>query len=441
MLAIRANSRWGNALGHLVFVECTRTSIQALELARAAGHRVSLITDHRFDKLLFGPRELLRLRAFAADTIEVADTQRADEVELGLRTAMQRAPVDSVLSTLHLCVVATAEAAERLGLRATSHAGVMNAHDKARCREALAAHGVASVRFAVVESAARARSEAQRIGFPLIAKPTTGSGKVLARIVANLDELEAHLADAEQQIQALRSCREEVTFRFNLEEIAVGPMFSVEVATSAQGEWAALVFLRRKRARHNPVLEMGSTIPCGFSEAQFGEAERYMRQVTDALGLDFGMFHAEFVWTAQGPRLIEVNPRIAGGSIPDLVRAATGANLFETLVRVHAGERLGLGRLTCRGASSHTYIAAREDSRVRSDLAPDWFDAFRPRLLEGYSDIAAGQLLRRMDGNSDTYGVMRVQAATPTAAAEQAEALRRDAQAALGVALVEVEEA
>lgn len=428
-------------MSHLVFVECTRASIQALELARAGGHRVSLITDHRFDKILYGPHDLQRLRAFAADTVEVADTQRADDVELGLRMAMQRAPIDSVLSTLHLCVVATAEAAARLGLRATSHAGVLNAHDKARCREALVTHGVPSVRFAVVESAAQARHEAVRIGFPLIAKPTTGSGKVLARVITNLDELEAHMASAQQQMQALRSCREEVTFRFNLEEIAVGPMFSVEVAMSAHDEWAALVFLRRKRARHNPVLEMGSTIPCGFSESQLGEAERYVRQVTDALGLDFGMFHVEFVWSAQGPRLIEVNPRVAGGSIPDLVRAATGVNLFETLVRVHAGERLGLSRLACFGASSHTYLAAREDSLVRQDLAPNWFEAFRPRLLEGHSNIAAGQLLRRMDGNSDTYGVMRVHAATPAAAADQAEALRRDAQATLGIELVEVEEA
>ncbi|WP_431825855.1 hypothetical protein [Burkholderia sp. F1] len=37
-----------------------------------------------------------------------------------------------------------------------------------------------------------------------------------------------------------------------------------------------------------------------------------------ALGLDIGMFHMEFIHTEQGPRQIEVNLRIAGGTIPDL---------------------------------------------------------------------------------------------------------------------------
>lgn len=425
-------------MGHLVFVESTRAGIQALEIAQSLGHRVTLLRDGRFD-LQYGAAERRRLQPFVHDAVPVADSQDPAALEHGLREAMRRAPVASVLTTLHLCVLATARAAQRLGLRATAAEGVQDAHDKARCRAALLAHGLPTVRHAVAESPAQALRAAETIGYPLVVKPTAGSGKVLARIVDDARALQAHLDAAAGQIEVLRREREEVTYRFVLEEVAQGPMYSAEVAASVHGERAALVFLRRKRARHNPVLEMGSTIPCGFDAAQFERAGDYVKRVTAALGLDLGLFHVEFIWTADGPRLIEVNPRAAGGAIPDLVRAATGVNLFELLVRLHAGERLGLAALPLRHAVSHTYIAARAHGCVREDLPPDWFAAFRPRLLEGHADIRPGQRLRPMDGNGDTYGVMRVRAPTPELAAQHSEQLRRDVQAALGLGLVEVE--
>ena len=157
-----------------------------------------------------------------------------------------------------------------------------------------------------------------------------------------------------------------------------------------------------------------------------------------AVGLDVGVFHLEFIYTEDGPRLVEVNPRIAGGAIPDLIRTATGEDLFEYLIRIYAGEPIATRRFSCSGATSHTFIAAYEDCVVRSDLPANWFDPFKARIASGSVDVAAGQALRKMDGNYDLYGVVRVTAADYAAAVATTEQLRREVEAQLGVKLVEV---
>ncbi|SLM62737.1 MULTISPECIES: ATP-grasp domain-containing protein [Dickeya] len=50
----------------------------------------------------------------------------------------------------------------------------------------------------------------------------------------------------------------------------------------------------------------------------------YHKLVLDALGLTFGPCHNEIMLTEKGPVLIEMNPRPAGGNIPDITQACTG---------------------------------------------------------------------------------------------------------------------
>jgi hypothetical protein len=82
-------------MSHLVFVESTRSGFGALECARAAGHRVSLITDRRFDDVFYTLAELARLHTNADAVVVVENTQNPAQVEAGLRQARQLIPIDS----------------------------------------------------------------------------------------------------------------------------------------------------------------------------------------------------------------------------------------------------------------------------------------------------------------------------------------------------------
>ncbi|TMR94312.1 ATP-grasp domain-containing protein [Nonomuraea basaltis] len=59
-----------------------------------------------------------------------------------------------------------------------------------------------------------------------------------------------------------------------------------------------------------------------------------------ALGAGFGACHTEYVLTAGGPRVIEVNYRVVGDHCDFLLGDVLRVPLFEWILRVHLGERL-----------------------------------------------------------------------------------------------------
>lgn len=425
-------------MANLVFVESVRPGIRALEIAKRLGHHVTYVTAHQMD-WLFSDADRANLRRHADCTIETSDTHDPDVLTAALRQHAETQPIDAVVSTLQQFVESSAIAAERLGIRAVSVEGVRNARDKARCRDILRDHNIPSARHRLVRSAGAALDALAEVGYPAILKPTTGVGKVMTSLVHNEKEVVEHFANASRSYEGLRAgVKAEITLDFVVEEFVQGPLYSLELGVSSHGEYVPFTILKRKVGKHNPVLELGSTVPGDLTDAQYDAAAAYGIQVVKALGLDLGIFHIEFIYTTDGPRLVEANPRIAGGALSDLILTATGADLFEYLVRIYAGEPIGISRLTCSGATSHTFIAALEDCVVRSDLPPDWFEPFKARIAAGSADIVAGQALRRMDGNYDLYGVVRVTAPDYATAVQRTEELRREVEARLGVKLVEV---
>jgi biotin carboxylase len=64
---------------------------------------------------------------------------------------------------------------------------------------------------------------------------------------------------------------------------------------------------------------------------------RYVEQVTRAIDLRLGAFHAEARITTRGPVLIEINCRLGGGRITRLVELAKGMSLPAAVVRSYCG--------------------------------------------------------------------------------------------------------
>jgi biotin carboxylase len=276
-------------------------------------------------------------------------------------------------------------------------------------------------------------------GYPAVIKPTTGVGKVLTTIAYHEDDVRAHFANAAHNYEALRAgVKEEVTLEFVVEEFIHGSLYSVELGVSAHGEYIPFAILKRKLGKHNPVLEAGSTVPPGLSDDQYDLVSDYCARVVKALGLDLGIFHVEFIYAADGPRLVEVNPRIGGAVIPELIRNATGGDMFDVLLRIYLGERIGIKRFPYGPQTISTInVGSFEDCVVRSDLPANWFDGFRGRIISGAVDVVAGQTLRRMGGNYDNLGVFRVTANDYATAVKRAEELRLEMETVLGVRLVE----
>lgn len=392
----------------LVFVETTEPGLQALDLARQAGHRAILLRSPRYD--FYMPAEKrARVHERADLTVEIGDPYDTAAMLAGLSSAgIDPSGVGGVLSTMHMCALPAARLAAEVGAPGPDPAAVAAAKDKVRCRRMLDAAGIDDLAFAVAESVPEALDAADRIGFPVAVKPAGGFAKVSAAITRTAQEVRAHLAAVEAAVEGYEpGVAAELDGRFIVEEVAVGPLYSVEVAADGRAI-TPLVVVRRKTGRDNPILELGSTVPSGLPEAPEREIGDHAARVCRALGLTHGIFHIEIILTSRGPRLIEVNPRIAGGAIPDLVAAATGQNLFGLLVDLATGGPAPAEPLKAIAGASHSFITAAEDCDVRADLPADWFERFRPRIHSGWTKIVPGARLRRMDGNLDVYGVVRV---------------------------------
>ncbi|MFE0098746.1 acetyl-CoA carboxylase biotin carboxylase subunit family protein [Streptomyces sp. NPDC059009] len=427
-------------MAHLVFVEITALGVQSIAYAKRQGHEVTLLRSPLYD-FITPPAERAEAERLADRTLHAPDLQDVEVLRALLAEhGMGPGDVDAVLSTLSLCVLPAARLAERLGARGTPYEGAAAARDKGRCREILRAAGVPSLGFAVVSALPEALRAADTIGYPVVIKPVSGVGKAVTSIVADAAGLRAHFADAAEELRSMEpGLAAELDERYIVEELAVGELYSVEVA--ADGErFTPLVAVGRKMGRDNPVLELGCTVPSGLPAAEEAELGAYAAQVCRALGLGLGIFHVEVMRTARGFRLIETNPRISGGSLPDSVRLATDRSLFEILVDLFLGAPTPSGPLPWRRAASHTFLAAAHDTVVPADLAADWFEEFRPRLHSGFSRAVPGGRLRAMNGNFDPFGLIRVLDTDPDRAAEECARVRGDIEKRLGFPLTAVAE-
>jgi biotin carboxylase len=116
-----------------------------------------------------------------------------------------------------------------------------------------------------------------------------------------------------------------------VEEYVAGPEVSVETFGSE------IVGVTAKHLGRLPsFVECGHDFPVGPLIGA-GRVEAVAMAAVEALGLGFGPAHTEIRLAPRGPVVIEVNPRLAGGRIPTLVRLATGIDLVGATIDATIG--------------------------------------------------------------------------------------------------------
>src|SRR5262249_54068333 len=117
-----------------------------------------------------------------------------------------------------------------------------------------------------------------------------------------------------------------------IEEFVRGPEYSVEVFNGQA------VGVTRKHLSPAPYfVEIGHDFPAALPAAARASLAEIATAAVHAIGLTWGPAHVELRLAAAGPVVIEINPRLAGGFIPELVRLSTGLDLIEATVALAAG--------------------------------------------------------------------------------------------------------
>jgi biotin carboxylase len=249
----------------------------------------------------------------------------------GCRRLAEQGGLVGVTSSSEYFVATAAEVAGKLGLPAPDPLALVRCRHKDRQRAALAGAGLAIPAWRAVGEVGDAVAAADDIGYPVVVKPTTGSGSVGVRLCPDAAAVHDHVAAL---LDAPVNERGHAVPRLVLVERYVpGAEFSVETFDDV------VVGVVAKHLGPAPFfVETGHDLPAPVPGTQANALGETARHALAALGLGWGAAHTELRLTRHGPTVIEVNPRLAGGMIPCLIRLATGIDIVDALVARASGQ-------------------------------------------------------------------------------------------------------
>jgi biotin carboxylase len=326
----------------LVESNTTGTGRLFVRAARDLGFRSALLSADasRYDYL-------------GAEEVEVVRVDTNDEEALleACRRLADDGGLAGVTSSSEYFIARAAAVARRLDLRGPDPTAVSDCRDKGLQREHLREAGVGVPSFRVADSMAAALNAARFVGLPAVVKPVSGTGSSGVLLCHNLSEVMAHsgrLLEQADNERGLPSPR-----RVLVEQLAQGPEFSVETFGTE------VIGVTRKHLGEPPhFVETGHDFPCLFESAEGADIERAAVAALRALNLTWGPAHTELRLTDEGPKIIEVNPRLAGGMIPELVRLSCGADLVSETIRAVTGRPRAAVQATRRFASIRFVVPA-----------------------------------------------------------------------------------
>ncbi|MFF7209872.1 ATP-grasp domain-containing protein [Streptomyces sp. NPDC008238] len=319
---------------HVLMVECNPNGVAGIANALSLGHEVTLVSADPGFYLAASP---LAEPAFSHPRCRVITSESAfsiDALEQLAKEVNAQSPVHGVTTYSEYHTVHTASVARALGLPGMSVEGALNARHKHRTRLTLAGTDVRQPRFAHARALDEVEAAIREVGFPCVVKPSDGTASLHVLHLTGEEDLAAYLADLAQVADYGRGVTRipDVV----VEEFVEGELVSVEAVVLAGGEIVNLGITDRCLSGFPYFIEMGATYFRGhpLQDELFETNEKALR----ALGIDFGFIHAEYILSADGPVLCEVNGRLIGGIVPQLMKISSGVDPYLEVIRQALGE-------------------------------------------------------------------------------------------------------
>ncbi|MBD0693874.1 pyridoxal-phosphate dependent enzyme [Streptomyces sp. CBMA123] len=334
----------------LLFVESNTTGTGMLALTTAV--RLGL------EPVLFvvDPSRYQGLAGTGARVV-VCDTDDPELLRKAAEEAADGREVAGVTTTSEYYLVQAAALAEELGVPANPAAALAACRDKSATRRTLSAHGVRQPRFAEVRDPAEVAAAVAAVGLPCVVKPVDESG---SHEVLWCEDVATATEQARRLLAVTRNVRGQASARTVLvEEYLTGPEFSAEMFLT-DGEAVCVGITQRTVSELPYFVETGHLFPAVLPEETAAAMADTARRALAAVGLERGPAHVELRLTADGPAVIEINARLAGGMIPELIRPATGIDLLDQQIRAAAGLPLNLAPERARSAGIRFLLAAEE---------------------------------------------------------------------------------
>ncbi|MGP4017488.1 ATP-grasp domain-containing protein [Saccharopolyspora sp. 5N708] len=341
--------------------------------ADRAGERLCLLT---------GNRDVYRheLSQLAPNALDVVDVDTHDMAACAAELK-QLPDLNGLINSTDTWLRPGAELAAEFGLAGLDPAVVRTLRDKLQVRVLLHEQGMSRGRAIRVPADPSAAELVRRtIGLPAVLKDSAGTSSRNVWLAHDDEQLDTALGEATAR---------PLFGRLLAEPFLAGPVYSAETLTW-QGRTRLLGVHSRQMSRHPAVREEAAAFPVAFPEDDLAELDEWVLRVLATVGYRSGFAHVEFVHTANGPGLIEINARIGGAMVGEALCRALGTNVYEAMIDMALG---------------------REPELLRAAWQPGPAVAFAliyPDRTGIFTGVAGTDQLPRQPGNPEWYPTMAV---------------------------------
>ncbi|MGW0908411.1 ATP-grasp domain-containing protein [Streptomyces sp. NPDC002853] len=375
-----------------------------VEAAGAAGHRLCLLTG---DRSVYR-HELERLEPGSIDVVDV-DTRDAAACAEALAAVPD---LKGLINSTDTWSVPGADLAAGLGLPGPDPDAVRVLRDKSRVRNLLHEQNLSRGPALTIPAEPAAAEEVLRqIGLPVVLKDSAGTSSRNVWLVRDERQLHAALREAS---------RRAFSGRLFAEPFFAGPVYSAETLGWA-GETKLLGVLSRQMSAEPFVREEAASFPVALPDGDFALIQDWVGRVLATAGHDEGFAHVEFVLTAEGPELVEINRRIGGALVGEALCRALRTNVYDAMIAVALGLRPALLDAPAATGPATGFVLVYPDraGTLTGWAGPEGLSAF-PGSPEWYPTAAPGDRLEHVSDQRGCTGIVLAEGATAELALHRA---------------------
>ena len=259
------------------------------------------------------------------------NTNSPEEIAATLQTLRRESALAGIFSSSEYFLETAALFAEQYRLPGPNPKAVQTCRNKYRQRLALQRAGLLTPIFERATTPEEVHVALARVPLPVVIKPTLGSGSVGVRLCYTKDEAVKHACCLFRRTTNERGMP--VPSEVLIEEYLQGQEYSVETFNGT-----ALGITKKYVSPEPFFVELGHDFPADLPPDVARSVTEVALNGLQALGLGWGPGHVEMRVTAKGPAIVEINPRLAGGFIPEIVRLSCGVDMIRQTIRAVVGE-------------------------------------------------------------------------------------------------------
>lgn len=154
-----------------------------------------------------------------------------------------------------------------------------------------------------------------------------------------------------------------------IEEYVEGDQYLVE-AVAKEGKIIPVAIIKQDITFNQRFIVTGYSINTKLSNTFYHELKNSVEKILKTIGFENGTCHLELRLKDDQWKLIEINPRISGGAMNQIIKAAFGIDLVEETIKLYLGHSLSLDRKQEENVYTY-YITSKSKGIIKNITGKD----------------------------------------------------------------------